>query len=295
MAPPTLAATLRESEERTTGSWRISLATLFFIGLLAGTLGALLGLGGGIIVVPALTLYLGIPIHQAIGVSLASVIATSSGAAAAYIRDRVTNVRVGLFLEIGAVAGAIVGALLAPIIGGRLLVGIFAVVVGYSAVSMLQPRRARVTPLSPDVLATVLRLHGRYFDQVLEEMIHYRVSRVLLGLLLMAMAGLASGLLGIGSGVLKVPALDLALGLPIKVSSATSNFMIGLTAAASALLYFDRGDVQPFLAGPVVLGVLLGAMLGARLLPWVPDVLIRRVFVVVLLIVAVQMAQRALS
>lgn len=270
--------------------------TLFVVGLLAGTLGALLGLGGGIIVVPALTLYLGVPIHEAIGASLVSVIATSSGAAAAYIRDRVTNVRVGLFLEIGAVSGAIVGALLAPILGGRLLTGLFAVVVGYSAVSMLQPRRPRgPRPRRRDILATTLRLHGRYFDQVLGEMIHYRVSRVLLGLLLMSVAGLASGLLGIGSGVLKVPALDLALGLPIKVSSATSNFMIGLTAAASALLYVDRGDVAPFVAGPVVVGVLLGALLGARLLPRVPDVLIRRLFVVILLIVAVQMAERALS
>jgi uncharacterized membrane protein YfcA len=272
------------------------LAVLFGIAIVAGTLGALLGLGGGIIIVPALTLLLGVRIHDAIGASIVSVIATSSGAAAAYIRDRVTNVRVGLFLEVGAVAGAILGALLASIVSGRFLYALFAVVIAYSAFTMLRrrPRRA-AHEVPPDVLADRLQLHGRYFDHVLGQLIEYRVSRVVEGLLLMMGAGVASGLLGIGSGILKVPALDMAMRIPIKASSATSNFMIGLTAAASAALYFSRGDVKPFLAGPIAVGVVAGAMLGARLLPRVPEVLIRRLFVVVLVVVAVEMAQKALQ
>lgn len=271
-------------------------AILFGIAVVAGVLGALLGLGGGIVVVPSLTLILGISIHDAIAVSIVSVIATSSAAASTFIRDRVANVRVGLFLEVGAVAGAVIGALLASMLSGRFLYALFAIVIGYSALSML---RARARPFGqvppPDVLADRLRLHGRYFDHALGELVEYRVSRVILGLSLMGLAGVASGLLGIGSGVLKVPALDAAMRLPIRASSATSNFMIGLTASASAALYFARGDVKPLLAAPVAVGVVIGASLGARLLRHVPERQVRRLFVVVLLIVALEMAERALA
>jgi uncharacterized membrane protein YfcA len=271
------------------------LAILGAISIVAGVLGALLGLGGGIIIVPSLTLLLGIPIHDAIAASIVSVVATSSAAAATYIRDRVANVRVGLFLEVGAVAGAIVGALLASVVSGRFLYALFAVVIGYSAFSMARTRaRGIARPPPPDVLADRLRLHGRYFDHVLGEMIEYRVSRVLVGLALMGLAGLASGLLGIGSGVLKVPALDSAMRLPMRASSATSNFMIGLTASASAALYFARGDAKPLLVAPVAVGVLVGASIGARLLRRVPEPLVRRLFVIVLVVVAVEMGERAL-
>jgi uncharacterized protein len=263
---------------------------VFAISVGAGVLGSLLGLGGGIIVVPALTLVMRVDIRYAIGASLVSVIATSSGAAAAYVRERMTNLRVAMFLEIATTTGAIMGAYLAGVLGGRWLYVIFGVMMGYSALAMFRKRHDPAPDqVHPDRVADRLRLHGSYFDEAADREIVYRVTRTWLGFVLMYVAGTVSGLLGIGSGALKVPAMDLAMGLPIKVSTATSNFMIGVTAAASAGVYFARGDIDPFVAAPVAAGVLLGAMAGPRLLGRLQGRSIRVVFVIVLLWVSLEM------
>lgn len=262
---------------------------IFGISVVAGALGALLGLGGGIIVVPALTLLFGLDIRFAIGASIISVIATSSGAAAAYVRDHMTNLRTAMFLELGTTLGAICGAYLAGVISGRWLFIVFGLVLGYSAIVMLRNRHQNQEVVPEDALADKLRLHGAYFDEAEHRQVTYKVTHTPLGLALMWLAGVVSGLLGIGSGALKVPAMDLAMRLPIKVSSATSNFMIGVTAAASAGVYFARGDIDPFIAAPVAAGVLLGATLSARLLPRLHNQTIRIAFVAVLLWVSGEM------
>lgn len=262
---------------------------IFGISVLAGALGALLGLGGGIIVVPALTLLFGLDIRLAIGASIISVIATSSGAAAAYVRDHMTNLRVAMFLELGTTIGAICGAYLAGIIGGRWLFIIFGLVMGYSAIVMLRNRHQHDAAAPADAWADKLKLHGDYFDEADQEHVHYKVTHTPIGLGLMWIAGIVSGLLGIGSGALKVPAMDLAMHLPMKVSSATSNFMIGVTAAASAGVYFARGDIDPFIAAPVAAGVLLGATVSSRLLPKLRNQTVRIAFVAVLLWVSGEM------
>jgi uncharacterized protein len=263
----------------------------FAISVAAGLLGSLLGLGGGIIVVPALTLLFKIDIRYAIGASVVSVIATSSGAAAAYVRERMTNLRVAMVLEIATTTGALSGAYLAGRVGGRWLYVTFGLIMGYSAIAMFRKRHELAVDADapPDRWADQLRLHDSYFDEAQGQTIAYRVRRTPLGLALMYVAGIVSGLLGIGSGSLKVPAMDLAMGLPIKVSTATSNFMIGVTAAASAGVYFARGDIDPFIAAPVAAGVLLGATQGSRLLGKLQGRSIRLVFVLVLLWVSAEM------
>ncbi len=266
------------------------------ISFIAGVLGSLLGLGGGMIVVPALTLLLGVDIRLAIGASIISVIATSSGAAAAYVRDRLANLRVALFLEIGTVLGAITGAYVAGILHPRWLFVLVGVILGSSAVAMLRPRTAPPTlPHGRTTLAHRLGMHGSYFDDARGRDVAYHPARPLLGLGLMYVAGVVSGLLGIGSGALKVPAMDLAMELPIKVSTATSNLMIGVTAAASAGLYFSRGQIDPFVAAPVAIGVLGGAFTGSKLLSRVHSRVLRVAFVVVLVVVAAQMLVRGVT
>ncbi len=263
--------------------------SLFAICVLAGFFGSLVGLGGGIIVVPALTLIYGIDIRYAIGASIVSVIATSSGAAAAYVREGMTNLRTAMLLEIGTTTGAVSGAFLAGILHGPWLFVIFGGMLAASAVMMLLRLGDSDRPVPPDGWADRLQLHGSYFDESQHREVEYRVAHTRLGLCLMYLAGAVSGLLGIGSGVLKVPAMDLAMRIPIKVSTATSNFMIGVTAAASAGVYFARGDVDPFIAAPVALGVVLGAVLGSRVLARIDNRLLRIVFVAILLFVSAQM------
>jgi uncharacterized membrane protein YfcA len=262
----------------------------FAISIAAGVLGSLLGLGGGIIVIPALTLLLGIDIRYAIGASIITIIATSSGAAAGYVRERMTNLRVAMWLELGTTTGALTGAYLAGLIESRYLYIIFAVILFYSALAMLRKRKEiAAADLKPTPVATRLRLSGSYFDEAVGREIPYTVVNARLGLGLMYIAGVVSGLLGIGSGALKVPAMDLGMRLPIKVSTATSNFMIGVTGAASAGVYFMRGDIDPFIAAPVAAGVILGATLGSRLLGKIRSSTIRMLFVAVLLWVSIQM------
>jgi uncharacterized membrane protein YfcA len=266
----------------------------FAISVLAGCLGSLLGLGGGVIVVPALTLLLHLDIRFAIGASIVSVIATSSGAASSYVRERLTNLRVSMFLELATVAGAITGALLAGHIATKGLFILFGLMMGYSALTMFRRRHDASAPVPADALSDSLHLHGSYYDQATRTQVDYRVTHAPLGLGLMYAAGTVSGLLGIGSGALKVPAMDLGMRLPIKVSTASSNFMIGVTAAASAGVYFSRGDINPFVAAPVALGVLLGATVGSRLLGRLDSSAVRTLFVVVLLSVSAQMLVKGL-
>ena len=262
-----------------------------FAGSIAGGfIGSLLGLGGGLIVIPTLTLVLKVDIRYAIGASIVSIIATSSGAAAAYVRERMTNLRVAMVLEIATTLGALTGGYMAGRIAGRWLFIVFGIVMaclgGDDAAQAPQrgQRRRRGHALGewPAPARQLLRWRARPGSA-------YRVVRARLGLGLMYIAGMMSGLLGIGSGVLEVPAMDLAMRLPIKVSTATSNFMIGVTAAASAGLYFARGDINPFIAGPVAAGILVGAMIGARVMGRLHSAVIRYVFVAVLLFVSVQM------
>jgi uncharacterized protein len=274
----------------------IFLIETFAVSIGAGMFGALLGLGGGVILVPVLTLVLGIDIHYAIGASIVSVIATSSGAAAAYLRDGVTNIRVGMFLEMATTTGAIFGAFVAGYIGGAGLFLVFAIVLLYSAFAMYRGRHSELpVGVKMGPLANFLHLGSSYFDTALNRQVAYNVRGARYGLPLMFVAGAVSGLLGIGSGVLKVPAMDLAMKLPLKVSTATSNLMIGVTAAASAGVYFIRGDVNPFIAAPVAMGVLIGATLGTRVMMRTNSTAIRRVFIVVLVFVSLEMLAKGIG
>jgi uncharacterized membrane protein YfcA len=269
---------------------------IFAISVAAGLIGALAGVGGGILVIPALTAIFGVDIHLAVGASIVSVIATSSGAAAAYVRDRMTDMRVGMFLELATTSGAVAGALLSAVVAPAFLYLLLGVVLLASA-AMQVARLGEETPPQrpPSRLAAALKLNSSYPDRRLGREVAYTASRVPLGFGLMWVAGVVSGLLGIGSGALKVLAMDAAMRLPMKVSSATSNFMIGVTAAASAGIYLGRGDVDPQIAAPVAIGVLAGALVGARLLNRISNRSIRLVFVPVLVAVAIETMGRGLG
>lgn len=274
----------------------ITALQIFAVAVGAGFLGALLGLGGGIIVTPVLTLLFGLDIRYAIGASIVSVIATSSGAAVAYIRDRITNVRVGMFLEIGTTLGAVTGAFLAGLLHPRVLYIIFGGLLLYSAAMMLKKSKSELPQDVPDhPVSQKLALAGSYYDKALGRQVDYHVDGVWGGLGMMYVAGVVSGLLGIGSGSFKVMAMDLFMKLPLKVSSATSNFMIGVTAAASAGVYFLRGDIDPKIAAPVALGVLLGATAGTRVMERLGSRTLRYIFVPVLAIVSVQMIVKGVA
>jgi uncharacterized membrane protein YfcA len=223
---------------------------------LAGFLGSLTGLGGGVVLVPLLTLFFKVDIRYAIGASLVSVIATSSGAAAAYVKEGISNIRIGMFLEIATTLGAVLGAFLAARVSTAAIAIIFGAVLLYSAYLSARTRVKLTIDDIPDPLATRLRLNGSFPTP--EGTRHYYVRRVPAGFGLMFGAGALSGLLGIGSGAVKVLAMDQAMRIPFKVSTTTSNFMIGVTAAASAGVYLSRGYIDPGLSMPVMLGVLAG-------------------------------------
>ena len=261
-------------------------AIVLAISALAGFLGSLTGLGGGVIVTPVLTLLLGVDLHHAMGAALISVIATSSGAAAAYVREGFSNVRVGMFLEIATTLGAVVGAHLTTVVPGSALAIIFGLVLLYSAWHSLQAPPGK-TSAAADALAVRLRLNGAFPDA--GRLVEYGVERVKAGFALMFGAGLLSGLLGIGSGAMKVIAMDQVMTIPFKVSTTTSNFMIGVTAAASAGTYIRHGYVRPSLAMPVMLGVLGGSVLGARQLAGAGTRVLRLVFAGVIVVMAIEM------
>ena len=253
----------------------------------AGLVGALTGLGGGVVLVPLLTIAFGVDIRYAIGASLVSVIATSSGAAAAYVREGYSNIRIGMFLEIATTLGAILGAMIATLVSGRVIAVIFGVVLLSSA--YLSGRKQHEPPPleQPGSLAEKLRLGGHYPTP--SGLKSYSVTNVPAGFSIMFTAGTLSGLLGIGSGALKVLAMDQAMRIPFKVSTTTSNFMIGVTAAASAGLYLSRGYIDPGLAMPVMLGVLAGSLTGAKLLVKARTQSLRLIFSVVIVALGIEM------
>jgi len=263
------------------------------ISLLAGLVGSLTGLGGGVVIVPTLVLGLGVDIRYAIGASLVSVIATSSGAAAAYVEEGYTNLRLGMFLELATTAGALGGAYLAARVPPAAIATIFGLML--LGVVFFAPRggQVRQSPRSTDPLATWLRLEGVLPPN--EGALPYRAARVGLGFGLMVLAGVLSGLLGIGSGAMKVLAMDWAMRIPFKVSTATSNFMIGVTAAASAGYYLSAGYLDPGLTMPVMLGVLAGALIGARLLHRLRTRVLRLLFQAVILVLGVEMIYNGLA
>jgi uncharacterized protein len=266
---------------------------LLVCSIFAGFLGALLGLGGGIIVVPVLTLGFGVDIKYAIAASLISIIATSSGAAASFLKDHLTNLRVAVLLEAGTVSGALIGFTVASYANSQMLYLLYGSFLIFSAILMLKKRGDSLSVVNHP-WATKLKLEGR-FENHDKTMVNYKVANVPAGLVAMFFAGTLSAMLGIGSGIFKVLAMDGAMKLPLKVSSATSNFMIGVTASASAGAYLLRGDVRPEIAAPVSLGIIVGSWVGARVMPRINASTIKKIFVGVLLVVAVQMLMKGLQ
>ncbi|HEY4386349.1 MAG TPA: TSUP family transporter [Ktedonobacteraceae bacterium] len=270
----------------------IGIVFIFAGSILAGLLGALVGLGGGVLIVPLLTLAFKLPIAYAIGASIISVIATSSGAAAAYVRDHMTNMRIGMFLEIATTTGAICGAFIAGLINPAALYVVFGLVLLISAAPLVFKLREELPQgVKNDRWANVLSLNGSYPDTRSGE-VSYQATRTPYGFGMMYIAGLISGLLGIGSGTFKVLAMDTFMRLPMKVSTTTSNFMIGVTAAASAGIYFSRGNIRPVIAAPVALGILIGALVGARVLAHLHNRTVRMIFLPILVIIALEMVLR---
>src|ERR1700744_4914000 len=253
----------------------------------AGLLGSLTGLGGGFIIIPLLTLILHVDIHYAIGASLVSVIATSSGSAAAYVKEGITNIRLGMFLEIATTAGAFTGAIIAIYIPTQFIAVLFGLILIFSAIMSLRQKAEQITH-HKTWLSKRLKLGGSY--PVNDVQVEYGVSNIAGGFFMMIFAGIISGLLGIGSGALKVIAMDGIMRIPFKVSTTTSNFMIGVTAAASAVVYLQRGYIDPAIYMPVVIGVLLGAMSGSKILVQASSSnWLRWVFVIVITVLAIQM------
>ncbi|QLE57961.1 sulfite exporter TauE/SafE family protein [Nostoc sp. TCL26-01] len=261
--------------------------------ILAGLLGALTGLGGAVVVVPFLTLGLGVDIRYAIGAALVSVIATSSGAAIAYVREGYSNIRVGMFLEVATTFGAVTGALIAAKIPTRAIAIIFGVILLVSTYLSNQPHHLQAVDLPIDPLATRLKMDGSYPTPSGER--SYHVQHIPGGFAVMLIAGTLSGLLGVGSGALKVLAMDRVMQLPFKVSTTTSNFMIGVTAAASAGIYFSRGYIDPGLCLPVLLGVLVGAWCGAKVLVRAKVPALRIIFSIALVVIGIQMIYNGIT
>ncbi len=259
----------------------------------AGFLGALTGLGGGVVIVPLLTSVFEVDIRYAVGASLVSVIATSLGAASIYIKQGFTNLRLGMFLEVATTIGALIGAIIATFISVQALTIVLAIVLLYSAYLSQQPKLENPENDSPDPLGVYLKLNGTY--PTCDGFMSYQVHSVPIGFGVMLVAGVISGLLGIGSGAFKVLAMDQVMRIPFKVSTTTSNFMIGVTAAASAGVYLARGYIDPGLSMPVMLGVLPGAFLGAKVLMGAKTQILRIVFSLVLVAMAFKMVYSSLA
>jgi len=260
---------------------------------LAGLLGSLTGLGGGVVIIPLLTLVLGVDLHYAIGASIISVIATSSGSAAAYVKEGITNIRIGMFLEIATTISAIFGAVITIYINPSYIAVIFGIILLFSAAMMIRKKVDRSDNDTSGKLAVWLKLNGTY--PTADGVKKYAVHNVIGGFMMMFVAGIISGLLGIGSGALKVIAMDNIMRIPFKVSTTTSNFMMGVTAAASAVVYFHRGQIDPGIAMPVTIGVLVGSTLGAKILIRSKPEKLKIVFAVVVTFLALNMIYNGLS
>jgi uncharacterized membrane protein YfcA len=268
----------------------IEFVILLFLGsIVAGALGSIVGLGGGVVVIPILTIFLGVDIHYAIGASIISIIATSSGAAATYVKDKMTNLRVGMFLELATTSGAVIGAAVAAYLNSTILEIVFASILLVSLIPLVKKIGEEIPPKQElKGIAKRLSLTGEYKESN-GSTIQYNATNARAGLSGMFTAGLISGLLGIGSGTFKVISMDVAMKIPMKVSTTTSNFMIGVTAAASAGIYYLRGDIDPFIAAPVALGILIGSIAGTRLLLRARNATVRKIFAVVLALSAIEM------
>lgn len=267
-------------------------ALLLVFAFLAGILGALTGLGGGVVIIPVLVLLFHVNIHLAMGASLISVIATSSGTASAYLREGYTNLRIGMFLETTAVIGAFIGALLIAVLSKTFLTILFSFLLFFSAYLTIKRREEHEQYQDSHPWAIALKLDGNY--PLKDRLESYRVQNVPLALFIMGIAGLIAGLLGVGSGTLKVLAMDQALRLPYKVATTTSNFMIGITAAVSAGIYFSHGYIDPKITFPVMIGVIIGSFTGAKILPKIHTRLLRIIFSIVICLIGLQMLYNAL-
>jgi len=275
--------------------WNMTPLFMFIALLIAsisGFLGALLGLGGGVIMVPLLIFILDLPIHIAAGASILAVVATSSASASVYIRDEITNMRLGMFLELATTFGAISGALIAADTSETILRTVFGLSLLYASLLMYHQMRKSDRSWDPrenDRIAERLNLGALYYDSARGETISYGVSRSLPTFCISYVAGVLSGLLGIGGGGIKVPAMNIVSGIPMKAAVATSNFMIGVTAAASALVYIRHGFCDSFVTAPVVLGTLIGSFFGARYALHIRGVALKKIFVYVLLVLGIRM------
>ena len=279
----------------------VEILQFMLIAVFAGFLGSLVGLGGGIIITPALTILFGFDIKYAIGASIVAVIATSSGSAIAFVKDHVSNMRVGMLLEIFTTAGGVVGALMAGVFSSKLLYIFFSLILLNSFYGMLK-KTGLITKLKKeeekvenDKYADKYKLNSTYYDKATGETVKYNVTNVPQGSLVMFGAGFASGLLGIGSGAFKVVALDTYMKLPIKVSTATSNFMMGVTATASALIYFFNGTINPVVAAPIAIGTLIGSRTGAKVMQRLDAKYIRYIFLPILLFTIINMFLKGLG
>ena len=279
----------------------VEILQFMLIAVFAGFLGSLVGLGGGIIITPALTILFGFDIKYAIGASIVAVIATSSGSAIAFVKDHVSNMRVGMLLEVFTTAGGVVGALMAGVFSSKLLYIFFSLILLNSFYGMLK-KTGLITKLKKeeekvenDKYADKYKLNSTYYDKATGETVKYNVTNVPQGSLVMFGAGFASGLLGIGSGAFKVVALDTYMKLPIKVSTATSNFMMGVTATASALIYFFNGTINPVVAAPIAIGTLIGSRTGAKVMQRLDAKYIRYIFLQILLFTIINMFLKGLG
>ena len=268
----------------------IDVLVIFLVSIIAGFIGALFGLGGGVLIIPFLTLVEGVPVPLAIGASIVSVVATSSSSAATYVQDHLTNLRLGMFLEIGTVAGAITGAFVAVFLPASVLFVLFGLILLYATIIMVRARGIDFPgDVKPDTTSRILSLGGQYEDHSLNRVVKYEVTRTPLTVFIGYFAGIVSGLLGVGGGIINVPTMNLVSKVPVKVASATSNFMIGVTAAASASVYLLRGDVNPLLAAPLIVGVAGGALLGTRVLKVTPPTRVKVAFGILLAAISLLM------
>lgn len=275
---------------------------MFFIAIFAGFFGALVGVGGGVIIVPALTLLFHLPIHFAIAASIASVIATSIAGALSYVDQQITNVRLGMFLEVSTTLGALLGALIGVLLNGWVLSLIFGTLVFYMAIASFRARddddiliaENGYQNFEPDALSKKLRLTGYYYDVAAKKNVEYHATRSLEGSLLSSIAGIGSGLLGIGGGVIKVAAMNSLMRIPMKASVATSKFMIGVTAATSAVVYFLAGAINMYVVAPVAVGTMVGATLGSLVMNRLHSKVIKTIFFVLMFYLGYQMIAKGL-